>query len=204
MGDGLKNFDVEKLMLWSNDLVEVLKDGEDVNSLKQLLEQSNSLQSQCNTDFNDTQRSIEDYEKKVDMCKRKTLEAKSEASSTDAEIESLQKDLEEEFQRESLLREELRVISEEMNDLERQRFSIGEQRKSLKQLERDDSRAERMLSLFASATNIIPSLDDQSKISGYIVQRDKNVVEDFDFGPKDMSEFETCNCVWKMINLDTL
>lgn len=59
MGDGLKNLDVEKLMLWSNDLVEVLKDGEDVNSLKQLLEQSNSLQSQCNTDFNDTQRSIE-------------------------------------------------------------------------------------------------------------------------------------------------
>nr|GMC72044.1 kinetochore protein SPC24 homolog [Ipomoea batatas]GMD77852.1 kinetochore protein SPC24 homolog [Ipomoea batatas] len=203
MGDGLKNFDVEKLMLWSNDLVEVLKDGEDVNSLKQLLEQSNSLQSQCNTDFNDTQGSIEDYEKKVDMCKRKTLEAKSEAL-TDAEIESLQKDLEEELQRESLLREELRVIAEEMNDLEHQRFSIEEQGKSLKQLERDDSRAEMKLSLFASVTNIIPSLDDQSKISGYIVQRDKNAVEDFDFDPKDMSEFETCNRIWKMINLDTL
>nr|GMC53602.1 kinetochore protein SPC24 homolog [Ipomoea batatas] len=84
-----------------------------------------------------------------------------------------------------------------MNDLERRRFSIGEQRKSLKQLERDDSRAERKLSLFASVTNIIPSLDDQSKISGSaslqldspslntdIVQRDKNVVEDFDFDPK--------------------
>lgn len=168
MGDGLKNFDVEKLMLWSNDLVEVLKDGEDVDSLKQLLEQSNSLQSRCNTDSNDTQRSIEDYEKKVDMCKRKILEAKLEAS-TVAEIESLQKDLEEEFQRESLLRVELRVIAEEMNDLERRRFSIGEQWKSLKQLERDDSRAERKLSLFASVTNIIPSLDDQSKISGYIL-----------------------------------
>nr|GMC51608.1 kinetochore protein SPC24 homolog [Ipomoea batatas] len=203
MGDGLKNFDVEKLMLWSNDLVEVLKDGEDVDSLKQLLEQSNSLQSRCNTDSNDTQRSIEDYEKKVDMCKRKILEAKLEAS-TVAEIESLQKDLEEEFQRESLLRVELRVIAEEMNDLERRRFSIGEQWKSLKQLERDDSRAERKLSLFASVTNIIPSLDDQSKISGYIVQRDKNVVEDFDFDPKGMSEFETCNCIWNMINLDTL
>nr|GMC68634.1 kinetochore protein SPC24 homolog [Ipomoea batatas] len=117
-----------------------------------------------------------------------------------------------------------------MNDLEHQRFSIEEQGKSLKQLERDDSRAEMKLSLFASVTNIIPSLDDQSKISGCIlieklmfiyfsfischvavlirtvrhllqldspslntdiVQRDKNAVEDFDFDPKDMSEFET-------------
>ncbi|CAH9064230.1 unnamed protein product [Cuscuta epithymum] len=198
MGDGLNIFEVNKLILWSNDLIQVFKNGEDVNTLEQLSERSHFLQSQCNADFNDAQRSIEDYEKKLVACKQKTVEALCEASS-DVEVEPLQKELEEELQRKIMLIEELRVLSEEINDLECQRESIEERRKCLKQLERDFSRAEMKLSLLASVTNIVPSLDDQSKISGYIVKRDK-LLDNFDFDPKKMSEFEICNHIWKMIN----
>lgn len=41
---------------------------------------------------------------------------------------------------------------------------------------------------------------DSPSLNIDIVQRDKNSVEDFDFDPKEMSEFETCNHIWKMIN----
>ena len=48
-----------------------------------------------------------DYERKIDMSKKKADEAKSEVVSN-AEMSLLQKELEEELQRERLLREELR------------------------------------------------------------------------------------------------
>ncbi|KAE9447587.1 hypothetical protein C3L33_20512, partial [Rhododendron williamsianum] len=48
-----------------------------------------------------------DYRKKIDLSKKKADEAKSEAVA-DAEMDFLQKELEEELQREHLLREELR------------------------------------------------------------------------------------------------
>ena len=48
-----------------------------------------------------------DYQKKIDLCKQKTEAAKAEVAS-DAEINLLQKDLDDELQRESLLQEELR------------------------------------------------------------------------------------------------
>ncbi|GFP94177.1 hypothetical protein PHJA_001562200 [Phtheirospermum japonicum] len=58
------------------------------------------------------------------------------------------------------------------------------------------------LSMYASVTNIIPNLDDLSKISGHIVTRDKKVVKKFEFDPSKVTGFETCNDVWKMINFD--
>lgn len=48
-----------------------------------------------------------DYQKKIDACKQKMDEAKSEAA-TDTEINLLEKELEGELQREQMLREELR------------------------------------------------------------------------------------------------
>lgn len=48
-----------------------------------------------------------DYRKKIDLSKKKADEAKSEAVA-DAEMDFLQKELEEELKREHLLREELR------------------------------------------------------------------------------------------------
>ena len=48
-----------------------------------------------------------DYEKRIDACKQKTETAKSEVIS-DEELDLLQKELEEECEKESLLLEELR------------------------------------------------------------------------------------------------
>lgn len=199
MGDGgVNNFELTTLISWSDDLVRLLNDGEDVGVLEQLSDDSHSLQSQCDTDFEEIQRSIEDCEKKVVECKHKTVEANSEAS-TDAAIDSLQKELEDKLQRENMLREELRVIAGEINGLIREGDSIEDRRKCLKQLERNDSKEEMKLSLFASVTNVIPCLDDQSKTSGYIVQGDK-FFDRFCIDPKEMSELEPCNYIWKMIN----
>jgi len=163
------------------------------------LEQSKALQSQCNADYNDVQRSLQEYHKKIDLCKKKIDAAKSEVVA-DEEIDLLKKELEEEIQRESFLKEELRVISNDINLLERQRISIEERRQILKKLEQDDTRAQMKLSMYASITNIIPNLNDQSAISGHIVDRDKKVVEKFEFDPMNVSDFDTCNNIWKMIN----
>lgn len=200
MVDGSNNVDVERLISFSKDLVQFLKEDKDVSFLKQCKEQSDALQSHCQTEYQALQSSIQDYQGKINACKQRTTEAQSEAAA-DAEIDKLQKELEQEIQREQLLREELRVITDEINALDRQRDSIEEQRKLLKKLEQDQLRAEMKLSLYASVTSIIPDLDDQSKISGHIVERDKKVVENFEFDPSKLSAFEICNNIWKMIDL---
>ncbi|KAG8377064.1 hypothetical protein BUALT_Bualt09G0129300 [Buddleja alternifolia] len=85
--------------------------------------------------------------------------------------------------------------------------------------ELDSLQKEMKLSMYASVTNIIPYLDDPSKISGLIrppapvngfsfnsnildiVEREKKVVEKFEFDPPKVTAFDTCNNIWKMINL---
>ncbi|KAK7834333.1 kinetochore protein spc24 like protein [Quercus suber] len=122
MGDSSKNVDVEQLIAYSDDLVRVLKDKRDINSFTQCLEHSKSLRSSCDSDFNQLQSSLQDYQKKIDVCKKKTEEAKSEVAA-DAEIDLLQKEL-------------------EINDLELQSIPLQERRQALKKLEQDEMRAE--------------------------------------------------------------
>ncbi|CAN4096748.1 unnamed protein product [Withania somnifera] len=107
MVDGSSNVDVEKLISFSNDLVQFLKDDKDVSFLKQSLEQSKALQSQCHSDYHSIHISILDYQGKINACKQRTAEAQSEVAA-DAENDKLQKELEQEIQREQLLMEELR------------------------------------------------------------------------------------------------
>ncbi|PHU20216.1 hypothetical protein BC332_11367 [Capsicum chinense] len=152
MVDGSNKVDVDKLMSFSKDLVQFLKQDKDGSFLKQCIDQSNSLQSHCNTQYQALNTSIQ-------------------------------------------------VITDEINGLDHQRASIEEQRKLLKKLEQDQLRAEMKLSLYASVTSIIPDSDDQSKISGHIVERDKKVVENFEFDPSKLTAFDICNNIWKMINL---
>ncbi|EEF35684.1 conserved hypothetical protein [Ricinus communis] len=56
-----------------------------------------------------------------------------------------------------------------MNDLECQRTFVEEQRQTMKKIEQEELRAQRKLSMYASVTNIIPNLDNHSKISGRIL-----------------------------------
>ncbi|KAK1398163.1 Kinetochore protein Spc24 [Heracleum sosnowskyi] len=94
------------------------------------------------------------------------------------------------------------LITSDIDDLEHQRVSIEERRESLRKLEKQDLRAQMKLSMYASVTNVIPKLDEQqSAISGHIVEREKKVVQNFEFDPLKMSPYDTCNRMWKMINL---
>ncbi|CAN8269533.1 unnamed protein product [Cochlearia groenlandica] len=99
------------------------------------------------------------------------------------------------------LQRSLQVVSDELKDMSTQRNLIVEQRKSIKRKDRDDSRAEKKLSLYASVTKVIPDIDDDpSKISGYMVNSEKKVLEKFKFETNKMSAYEICNNIWSVIN----
>ncbi|XP_044488335.1 kinetochore protein SPC24 homolog [Mangifera indica] len=199
MGDMSRKIDVEKLISYSDDLVEVLKDKRDLNSLTQCLDLSKSLQSSCEADFNSVLNSIQDYEKRIEACKQKTERAKSEVAA-EAEVDHLQNELEEELHKERALQEELRAISNEIKDLEHQRIAIEERKRARKKSVQDELRAQMKLSMYASTTNIIPNLDDQSKISGYIVDRDKNVFKKFEYHLAKKTAYDICDNIWNTIN----
>ncbi|KAJ4823517.1 hypothetical protein Tsubulata_017894 [Turnera subulata] len=107
MGDSLKKFDVDTIISHGDDLVQVLKDQRDINSLTQCFEQTRALSSSCNDDFNRSQVQLQDYQRKLDECRQKTEKAKLETVS-DAEMELLDKELHAERENERLLLEELR------------------------------------------------------------------------------------------------
>ncbi|KAL1543607.1 hypothetical protein AAHA92_20558 [Salvia divinorum] len=191
MGEVSTTMKMEDLMNYSNNLIEVLKEEKDIANLRHFLRQASALQSQCDKDFNDVQKSIEDYEQKIHTCKQKAAAAESE-SAADAKLDSLQKELEEEQNLERQLREELRYHKRE---------TVEEQRQTIKKLDQDQVRAQMKLSMYASVTNTIPYLGNPSRISGHIVERDRKVVEKFEFDPSTATTFDTCNSIWKMIDL---
>ncbi|WOH01986.1 hypothetical protein DCAR_0521373 [Daucus carota subsp. sativus] len=183
MGDAARNFEMKNLIPYSDDLINLLKSERDSANLSKFLEQFNVLVSQSDADFKGVESSILDYQNKLDSCNQKIDAAKSEVAS-DSELDMLQKELEEELERE-----------------QHQRVSIEERRENLRKLDKRDSRAQMKLSMYASVTNIIPKLDEQqSAISGHIVEREKKVVQNFEIDPLKMSPYDTCNHIWKMIN----
>lgn len=198
MGDSAK-IDPEKSISFGNDLVEVLKDKRDVNNLNQCLQHSKAIQSHCDSDAQEVQRLLQEYQEKIDACKKKAEQVKSEVADG-AELEHLQKELKEELERERELKDELRAISDEINELDRQRVSIEERKQALKKLEQDELKEQRKLSMYASVTNLIPNLEDQSRISGHIVDKEKKVVEKFEFDATKMAAFDACDSIWKMID----
>ncbi|CAG7890658.1 unnamed protein product [Brassica rapa] len=175
MGNLSESFDIEDLMSYGDDLISLLnaKNGFDVVS--QSFEDLKALRFVCDEDLNQTERSIQDCKKKLVACKKKT----EEASCGDDDVE---------------------LVAEELKDLNAQWMSVDEQRQSVKRKERDDLRAEKMLSMYASVTKVIPEVEDPSKISGYMVDREKKVIEKFQFETNKMTAYETCNSIWSIIN----
>ncbi|XP_007206762.2 uncharacterized protein LOC18775009 [Prunus persica] len=200
MGEASGKIDLEKLILYSDDLVGFLKDKKDLNNLEHSLQHSKALRSSCDADFNEVQNLLQDYEKKVDACKQKTEVAYSEVVA-DEEIDLLQRELDGVIETESLFMEELRVVTDEINDLERQRIAHQEKRRISKRHKQDEFRKLRELSMLASVTNIIPKrLEDQSSVLGSIVDSDTKTHQKFEFDLTKMTAFETCNSIWKMIS----
>ncbi|GFS38571.1 hypothetical protein Acr_00g0058360 [Actinidia rufa] len=99
--------DVEKLIKVSGDLVDFFRDERDVNNLAQHLESSKPLRSQCDADYTDVHSSLQDYQKKLGLSKKKADEEKSEVAA-DMELDLLQKELEEELDTELLFRDQFR------------------------------------------------------------------------------------------------
>ncbi|XP_074270706.1 kinetochore protein SPC24 homolog [Silene latifolia] len=199
MGEKLQEIDVKQLLSFCDDLVGVLRDNRDITNSNHYVENSKTLQSACSSDFSATQIAISDYKKKIDECKLKIETARSEVVG-DEDIDRLQKDLDEELKREELLREELRALVAEIDELDEQRVSIEKQRQRLKKLEEEEEKEQRKLSFYASVTKIIPDLESNSKICGHIVNRDKKVVKKFEFDPAKEDAFDICNKTWKMID----
>ncbi|XP_058101135.1 kinetochore protein SPC24 homolog [Magnolia sinica] len=197
---GTKTVDVQSLISYSDDLVSVLKNKKDINSLIHSLDGAKKLRSSCKADRSDLQIQIQDYQKKINACKQNIDEAKNEIG-TNIELERLQNELEEELKEEQLLREELRIVRDEIDNLEHQRVSVEERKGNLKKVEKDALRQQKKLSMYASVTNIIPDLGDQSRISGQIVERDRKIVEKFEFDSAKTPPLEICNSLWKMMDL---
>lgn len=56
MGESTRMIDVEKLISYSDDLVEVLKDKRDIDNLTQCFQHFNDLRSHCDADANEVHR----------------------------------------------------------------------------------------------------------------------------------------------------
>ncbi|WCJ28000.1 hypothetical protein M5689_009709 [Euphorbia peplus] len=107
MADSSGNIDVDKLISFSDDLASVLKEERDMNFLIQTRDHFKALRLHCDAGYTDTQTLLQDYQKKIDECKKKTEKARLEVSADD-ELDLLQKELEQERKKECLLMEELR------------------------------------------------------------------------------------------------
>ncbi|XWS43882.1 hypothetical protein CRYUN_Cryun16bG0142600 [Craigia yunnanensis] len=107
MGESSRMINVEKLISYSDDLVKVLNEKRDINNLTQCFQQLNDLHSHCDSDSKEVHRLLQEYEEKIEACKKKTEQAKSVVADG-AEMEYLQKDLKEELEKERGLKQELR------------------------------------------------------------------------------------------------
>ncbi|KAL6133020.1 hypothetical protein ACLB2K_065257 [Fragaria x ananassa] len=117
MADSSRTTSFQKLISLSDDLVQTLKDKNDLNNLTHCLHTSQSLRSSSDSDFAQARNLLRDCllvccveadnERKLEACKKKTEEAKSETVA-DEELDVLQRELDEGAQQEHLLMEELR------------------------------------------------------------------------------------------------
>lgn len=200
MSDSSRKMDADRLLSFSDDLIQVLKNRKDINALMRSLDDAKKLRSSSDAELSDLHDQLNDYQKRINACKQNIEEAKTEVV-TDAEVDRLQYELEEAMQEQQSIHQELRVINKEIVDLECQRVSVEERKGTLMKAEKDEMRQQKKLSMYASVTNIIPDLVDKARISGQIVDRDKKMVEKFDFDPTKTSVVEICSTLWKLMDL---
>ncbi|CAH8355573.1 unnamed protein product [Eruca vesicaria subsp. sativa] len=195
-----ENFDIQALLSFGDDLINLLNSKNVFDVVSQSFDQSKALHLACDEDFNQIQESIKDCKKKLDGCKKKTVEAYSDEAAGGYDIERLQRELDEEMELERKIHDEIRVVADELKDLNTQWTSIDEKRQSLKRKERDELRAEKKLFMYACVTNVIPEaeVNDPLKISGYMVDGEKRIKK-FPLEKNKMTAYETCNSIWSLI-----
>ncbi|KAJ1271188.1 hypothetical protein BS78_06G109900 [Paspalum vaginatum] len=189
--------EVDEVLSYSDDLLGVLRVSNDHDANAQVGSGARMLLSACRSESGDLELQLREYQEKISSCKERIDKAKAETIA-DTDLNALQNKMEEKLQEEKQLREELRVLRDELDNIDRQRVSIEEQKDAVKKKEKDLQKAERMLSMCVSVTNIIPNFEDQDKISGYIVDKNRKKVEKFEF-EKTVPPVEIGNKLWKKI-----
>ncbi|XP_047069532.1 kinetochore protein SPC24 homolog [Lolium rigidum] len=195
--DAGRRVEVANLLSLGDDLIGVLLDTKDGESLGQAGERALMLRSACRSESGDLELQVKEYQEKINSCKEKIDKAKSETV-TDEELNTLQNEMEEKLQSEQQLRQELRALSGELDNLDLQRASIEERKDAVKKKEKDLLKAQSMLSMCVSVTNIMPNFEDRDKISGYIVDKNKKKLDKFEF-EKTMPPVEICDKLWKVV-----
>ncbi|MCL7030118.1 hypothetical protein MKW94_026391 [Papaver nudicaule] len=177
MGENVATIGVSGLISYCDDLVRVLQNKKDIGNVMQCTDDVKLLQSSCDRDFCEVQNSLAGVP-------------------DDLWLETLMV-----LVTDFLLFSIYTIVSDKINDLEQQRVSLEERERNLKKADEDEFREQRMLSMYASVTNIIPNRDVGTKVSGHIVKREKRTVELFEFETTNSSSsIEICNNLWKMIN----
>ncbi|KAJ8618890.1 hypothetical protein MRB53_015076 [Persea americana] len=169
MSDSSRKMDADRLLSFSDDLIQVLKNRKDINALMRSLDDAKKLRSSADAELSDLHDQLNSYQKRINACKQNIEEAETEVVA-DAELDRLQ-------------------------------VSVEERKGTLMKAEKDEMRQQKKLSMYASVTNIIPDLVDKTRISGQIVDRDKKMVEKFDFDPTKTSAVEICSTLWKLMDL---
>ncbi|KAL5216038.1 hypothetical protein ABZP36_007439 [Zizania latifolia] len=192
-----RRVDVANLLSLGDDLVGVLRESKDGAALAQASAGGRMLQSACRSESGDLEVQLKEYQEKIKSCKEKIEKAKSETISDD-KLNTLQKEMEEKLQEEQVLRQDLREVRDELDNLDRERASIEQRKDAVKKKEKDMMKAQNMLSMCVSVTNIMPNFEDQDKISGYIVDKNMKKLERFEFDKK-MSPVDICNKLWEKV-----
>ncbi|KAG9455347.1 hypothetical protein H6P81_008251 [Aristolochia fimbriata] len=103
MGEQVRTVDVQELISYGDDLLKLLKSRKDIDGLMQSIEGVKSLVSSCNTDYSKIQNLVEESQKQIEACTQEMTKARDES-----DLESFQRDLEDERQKEKELLQELR------------------------------------------------------------------------------------------------
>ncbi|KAF8714850.1 hypothetical protein HU200_027384 [Digitaria exilis] len=183
---------VDEAISFVRDLEGVLRASNDGDASAHTGAGARMLLSACRSDSDDLELQIREYQEKIRSCKEKIDKAKAETIPDD-ELNALQNKMEEKLQEEKQL-----LLRDEIDNIDRQRASIEERRDAIKKQKKDLQKAERIISMCVSVTNIMPNFEDQDQISGYIVDKSGKKIEKFEF-EKTMPPAEICDRLWKKI-----
>eukprot|EP01018_Ginkgo_biloba_P017193 Gb_07102 [translate_table: standard] len=194
----IQNVDPDDLIALTDELIRFLDTPRDATRLAEAQEEVSRLQSLCEEDWSDVQTLCKVIQEKVLLCEQK-VEAAEKEGVADEELEGLRNELEDELQSEQQLKQELRKIEDEMDSLEMQRVRIEGHKEALNKAKAEELRVQNEISLYASVTKIIPDLNEMEKAVGHLVDKEKRIVEKFEFDPTKTSEIEICNRLWGLV-----
>lgn len=192
-----KRLEVDELLSFADELILLVDGSKYGEAVAQVGAGARMLRSVCGSELSNVELQQKEYQEKIRSCKEKIDKVKAETIADD-ELKAQRSKMEEKLQEEKQLRQDLRAIHDELDKLDRQRVSIEERKIAIKKMEKDMWKAQKTLSMLTSVTKIVPKLEDQDKISGYICDKYKKKIEAFEF-EKTTSPVEICNELWKKI-----